>query len=251
MEQNYAGLEKQQLLEKLIDTTGTALRVIDSNLNVIYQNDMMKEMTGISDEEIENSKIKCYDQLSGRACHSKDCTLRQLRGQGEEEVNIEIEKTTPDGTEIPTLLTSKPIRNEKGEVVAIAESFKDISDVKNTVNRIKQVSQKVSKGDLTAEIETSDMERDYKELAKSVNQITRSLRETINQIRESSESVSETAQDLASAGEQMDSSTEEVSQAIQDIAEGAQTQSEKIAESLTLPRTPQKQAIASLNRQRG
>lgn len=217
--------EVEDRLDKLIDISGTAMRVIDTDFNIVYQNKKMEEWTGVTDEEIKDG-IKCYEQLSGAYCNTENCTLEQIMEHDAEEIEVEIEKTTREGDKINTKLTSGPINDENGELIAIAESFSDRTDIKDTVNQVKEVTEKLSNGNLAIDLDKTGLEGDHLEIVKSLNHVVKKIREDMIEIRNSAKEVNDASEEIAATAEEMNSASTEISESIQEISRGSAKQSE-------------------------
>jgi len=162
--------EEMRNVERLADTSGSYQRLIDENFNIFAQNEDMKELTSISDEEIEENDFKCYDQLRGPSCNNEECTLKKVQN-GEEIIHREVEKITADGEKIKAIMTAKPVKDEEGNVIGVAESFKDISSIKSIIENMKDTIKEFEKGKLNNRVSTENLEKDYQALAKGVNEL--------------------------------------------------------------------------------
>ena len=97
--------------DKLYDVSGTAQRVIDRSFDVVSQNEPMTELTGVEPSDVEGP-LDCRAQLSGPACDTDDCTLKRLTETEADHIEVEIEKETPDGRTVPTILTAESITDD-------------------------------------------------------------------------------------------------------------------------------------------
>jgi PAS domain S-box-containing protein len=114
-------------LEQIFDTATDGMRVIDREFNILRINKTFSRLTGISKDEAVGKK--CYEVFGGPVCHTPNCTLTRVLG-GEELVEFEVERQRSDGTRIPCIMRAAPIQGPDGDVIAIVEDFKDISDRK-------------------------------------------------------------------------------------------------------------------------
>ncbi len=162
--------EEMRNVERLADTSGSYQRLIDENFNIFAQNEDMNKLTGISDEEIEKNDFKCFDQLSGPSCNNEECTLKKVQN-GEEIISREVEKTTADGEKIKTIMTAKPVKDEEGNVIGVAESFKDISSIKSIIQNMEDTLNKFKEGEFRSRIDTENLEKDYKALGEGINEL--------------------------------------------------------------------------------
>lgn len=173
--------------QQLYDSSGTAMRAIDEEFNVVKQNSVMADWTGIDGN---NRDIKCMNQLSGAVCGTENCTVIQLMEQGEQRIEVEIEKELPNGETKDTLLVSERLTNDEGEVVGITESFKDITHLKNA--------------------------------QQDVNDSVSELTEASEGVAESSEEISKTADEMSTSMEQVTSEVANVSATVEEVASSAE-----------------------------
>lgn len=162
--------EEMKNVERLAETSGSYQRLIDNEFNVFAQNEEMKDLTGISGEEIENKSIKCFEQLNGSGCKNDNCTLKMVQN-GTEIINKEIKKTTLEGEEINALMTAKPLKDDERNVIGVAESFTDITEIKNILDNMYETIENFEKGDFDDRIETDELGNDYKSIGEGINDL--------------------------------------------------------------------------------
>lgn len=123
-----ANLEISRLgqdLRQILNTISTGIRVIDMNHHIQRVNKSFCELTGISKEELTGSN--CYENFSGEECrNSPSCRLKGHYIKTEITSKTEV-KTTRDGRTLHLHITSAPIKNTQGNVIAIVEDFNDIT----------------------------------------------------------------------------------------------------------------------------
>ncbi len=112
---------------QIFDSAPDGMHVIDRDFNVIRANKAFCLLTGKRVEDIQGHK--CYDVLSGKLCHTKQCPLTQI-SNGAKRVEIEATKTRNDGTDIPCIVTATPFREPGGKFTGIIEVTRDISNWK-------------------------------------------------------------------------------------------------------------------------
>jgi len=190
----------------IMDSTGAAMRILDMNFNVVLENEMMKEMGGVAAEGV--AEIDCYDQLChSDVCGTDNCTLKQIVDEGRDEIRVEVEKESYDGRVVPTELVVRPIHDDDGAVVAISETFRDITDRKDATGSIKTAVDEVE----AASHEVADASREISaSAAEQLDSITQvdnevsNLSATVEEIAATADEVndiSDRARDKARAGE--------------------------------------------------
>ncbi len=110
--------ENTQIIKQIINGMLDWVRVLDLDCNIIYMN---KEMT----ENLLDAKLgdKCY-KASGRSEPCENCISKQVIKYGNPSEKEEI----INGKVFSVL--SSPVKNPKGEVIAIVEVMRDVTEVK-------------------------------------------------------------------------------------------------------------------------
>ncbi|WP_455429088.1 PAS domain S-box protein [Haloarcula regularis] len=169
------------------------MRILDLEFNVVVENDAMTELGGVDAEESE--AIKCYDQFCNpEVCGTGNCTLKQIVDGGTDEIRAEVEKESYDGRVIPTELVVKPIRNEAGDVVAISETFHDISDRKRATGSIKRAVDELKAS-------SEDVAQNSQDIS---DQATAQL-EAVTEVSEEVASLSATVEEIAATADEVQS----------------------------------------------
>jgi len=97
----------QNNIRSIMNSTGAAMRILDTDFNVVLENDRMKEMGGVEAEGATD--LKCFDQFCNpEVCGTQNCTLKQIVDEGKEEIRVEVEKESYGGRVVPTELVSGP-----------------------------------------------------------------------------------------------------------------------------------------------
>lgn len=99
--------------------------------------------------------------------------------------------------------------------------------IANPIIGLANLTQKVSKGDLTVDIKTKDS-TEIGILAKSFNDMISELKNLVYKVMKATENLSASAQELASGSEQTSESAQQVSLAIEQIAMGSNEQAKKL-----------------------
>ncbi len=147
----------------------------------------------------------------------------------------EFKKIKKDGTVAWINESFTPVRNNDGKLFKVIKIASDITEVKDTVSEINRVvALASSEGDLTARLDTSKAEGDFKLMSESINQLLDAIVEPLNEIKNISSLVAASSEEMTTKGEQMKASTGEMSSAVQEMAEGAQDQAEQIDETSKL-----------------
>lgn len=154
-------------------------------------------------------------------------------GNGESKKG-EFKRIGKKGNEVFLNASYTPVRDLNGKIVKVVKLGQEITDVKNTVNEINNVVALASEGNLTARLDSSTADGDYKVMSESINQLLEAIVEPISEVKKISNVVAASAEEMTTKGEQMKASTGEMSSAVQQMAEGAQDQAEQIDETSKL-----------------
>ena len=211
-------------LRQVMESTGAAMRIVDLDFNVVVENQLMKDLGGVEAESSET--LKCFDQFCNpEVCGTGNCTLKQVVDEGQDEIRVEVEKESYDGQIIPTELVVRPIYDSAGDIVAISETFRDISDRKSATRSIKSAVDevKVSSEEIAENSQDiSDQAMQQLESITNVSQEVSSLSATVEEIAATAdevESISEQARTQAETGEEKAEETVEMMDDIETAAD--------------------------------
>ncbi len=108
--------------EAVIAAIGDGLVIVDRDFKVIYQNEVMKKMIGNLVGEI------CYKTGEGRQTICENCPVELSFRDG---LVHRVERTRVQETATSHLdITSSPLRNSSGEIIAVIEMVRDITERK-------------------------------------------------------------------------------------------------------------------------
>jgi diguanylate cyclase (GGDEF)-like protein/PAS domain S-box-containing protein len=159
--------EIQSELLQIFNTAADAMRIIDKEFNVIRANDTFMALTGLTKNEVIGKK--CYETLSGSACHTPLCPVYQI-SSGKQRIEYDIEKKKKDGSSIYCILTATPFLNTSGNLIGIVEDFRDITERKKVEEeliktrneleiKIEEKTKSLKEANERLEIEISEGER--------------------------------------------------------------------------------------------
>ncbi len=125
-------------LNLIFNTAADGMRVIDKNYRTIKVNDTFANLFSNPKEEIQNQA--CYECLKGEFCFTDQCTLKRIIN-GEEYIEIDVEKEIEPGIKRSFLLTAVPLKSLDGEILGVVENFKDITDRKKIFKQLEENEQ--------------------------------------------------------------------------------------------------------------
>jgi len=132
--------ESKVKIEAVFQGSGVGIRSIDSEFRIIEQNKEMDLLCGI--ERNEAIGRKCCELFGDSRCGTDKCTLRQILS-GKKQVDVEMERFTKNGKVVSVNLIATPLVNEKGEVMGIIESFRDITERKKIEKEKEALTKKL------------------------------------------------------------------------------------------------------------
>ncbi len=180
-------------LDQIFNLTASAIRVIDTDFNVIKANERIARLIGSNNESL--SGVKCYDQFKTDFCHTEQCPLKRILA-GEEIIEGEIEHVMLSGEKIHCLFKAVPFCNQEGKIIGMFEDIRDITELKNLQREIQNTSMemtralsqhfevlnKISHGDISEQaIEDSKIEL-IAELGQVINRTGRLITARIQEL---------------------------------------------------------------------
>ncbi len=135
-------------LEQLFNSTADGICVIDRSYRVIRVNDSFPFFQGRTKQEIVGSF--CHDSCNLSICQKDDCVLTRLLSG---ESRVEVDAIRQEGEKPrPFIVTATPVGDSKGNLTAIIEVFKDMSDRNELERQLVHAQKMESIGQLAAGI---------------------------------------------------------------------------------------------------
>jgi len=128
-------LKERKMLEDVTSKTGIGLATISRDFKILWANTVLKRFLG----DVEGKT--CYSTFNNRDSVCPNCGVKEIFETGKELVVHEQKVPIPQG-EIWLQLIATPIRNEKGEIVAAAETSINITDKKQAEIKLKAIKKK-------------------------------------------------------------------------------------------------------------
>ena len=136
----------KEMLESLITNTSDAIDVIDLEGHVLQINNAFERIYGWSAEEIIGKQLPLIPE--DRKDELKDTMERLLSGK--EITDFETTRVHKDGTLLQVSLTISPIKDARGETIAIAGISRDITERKKTEELLRKSDRLAVVGQLAA-----------------------------------------------------------------------------------------------------
>ncbi|HDP69816.1 MAG TPA: GGDEF domain-containing protein [Actinobacteria bacterium] len=134
--------KSKSTLEAVFQSCGEGIRSIDLNFRIVDQNREMNLLCGLENNAKAKGR-KCSELFGDSRCGTDKCTIRRILS-GENRLKIEAEKVAKDGKIIITSIVATPLRNKKGEIVGVIESFRDITERKKIEREKERLSKKLA-----------------------------------------------------------------------------------------------------------
>ncbi|MGA1868498.1 MAG: ATP-binding protein [bacterium] len=198
----YKRLEKEltrarQEIDQIYSISGEGIRIIDKDFNIISINKTFEDLALVRSDECLHKK--CYEVFTTPACDTPHCNLKKLLSGKVERIEEETERIRTDGTKAYCILNASCIYDENNRPIAVAESFKDITDLKQSQEKLKKLYREIK--EKNKELEdfvyitthdlrsplinlkgfTAELEENIQELGKIFNKIkvSKAIREEI------------------------------------------------------------------------
>jgi PAS domain S-box-containing protein len=126
---------KPNATDIILDSIADGVFTVDRNWQVTSFNRAAEEITGISREEAIGQQ--CCDVFRASICESA-CALRKTLKTGKPIINEIIYIIGPSGRRIPISISTALLRDEDGQVIGGAETFRDLSDIEELRRELHQ-----------------------------------------------------------------------------------------------------------------
>lgn len=138
-------LSDRQLLERSLETTKTALRVLDADLRTLWENPQWKNWF---------SSTEHLDALDQDLANRTKSPARKCFEMGKVRITeIQLASENNDGTEIRHfLLTSAPVFSKNHKIIQVVELAKEITEQKQVQDQMMRASQLAAVGELAGHV---------------------------------------------------------------------------------------------------
>ncbi|MEW5845135.1 MAG: ATP-binding protein [Bacteroidota bacterium] len=140
-EQSTGDILKLTNIKSAFNQSSIAIRVIDKNYRVIFQNSEYEKFTSIALKK--TNYPKCYDSFGSVYCHTGECPLQSILN-GASEIRREESRFLPSGKKVVVDLHAYPLTDESNNILGIVEEIKDISEVHQAEEMLRQTENQFS-----------------------------------------------------------------------------------------------------------
>jgi PAS domain S-box-containing protein len=123
--------ESEERLQAILTGIGDLITIQNKDLDIIWANKPMQEIYG------DVIGKKCYRVYKGLEEKCPDCTVERVLVE-EKSVVTQRPNILPDGRTMHILTTSSPIRDTEGNIIAVVEVVKDITERKHAEEALKK-----------------------------------------------------------------------------------------------------------------
>ena len=213
------------LLDTLVAGCPISLFMIDRNGKISRWNEGMTAYFGVDELHALNEPVEnVFPAVEHGKAGEGPLAMAALEAD-RDFYNVEV-RTEVDGEHRHYVASAARIEDDEGSVQAVAETIKDVTELKETVERVTGTLGAVADGDLSARMDDTGLSGDHRRLATAVNETVAALDEALTEIEHAVDSVDDAAATVANTASHLDGASDEVSSSVEDIVEGASDQSE-------------------------
>ena len=112
--------------EVILDAIADGVFTVDSDCNITYFNNSAERITGTKKSEAIGQK--CFDVFRANICQSS-CALKKTINSGDNIIDLPVNILNKIGQIIPISISTSVLRDDNGNVIGGAETFRDLSVV--------------------------------------------------------------------------------------------------------------------------
>jgi PAS domain S-box-containing protein len=131
--QNYSPVRSE--FEQLVDASKDAIRIINKDFTIRQINRAFADMTGVNQNDVIGGK--CWEIFPSSLCHTPECRAYRIIN-GEQTIEVEIERKKKDGTTISCVVTTFSLADEVGNTIGVVEQFRDITQRHHMEDQIRE-----------------------------------------------------------------------------------------------------------------
>jgi PAS domain S-box-containing protein len=116
----YYSKDRDMILDSVVDGVFT----VDRDWKITSFNPAAERITGVKRQQAIGQN--CFDVFRAEICRSA-CALKHNMESGEKVINRHINIVNSEGQAIPVSISTEVLKDEKGNVIGGAETFRDLS----------------------------------------------------------------------------------------------------------------------------
>ena len=165
---------------QIFNATGDGIRIIDARIDtdegfkIIAANSRLAGLMNIPlDQQVGK---KCYSVLPSQGCHTERCSIRRILN-GEEKVERDVKRII-DEKEIWFHHVTTPLKDEQGDITAIVDVFRDITERVKMESMLAETNRELEKK--LSELKSMQSELIQKEKLASIGQLAAGIAHEMN-----------------------------------------------------------------------
>ncbi len=227
-----------KLITNILENLEIPCYITDRNFLCIYMNPAAEKMLGYKREEIVN-KRHCYEYTHYErdpACHTTRCSSYMVLNNIVSSTKRELYILNRNGEQIPVIIYTVPIKNKKGENVAVLKMLYDLRDVREkeikvlemnkaliqAIQAIKKFVDEMSRGNLAIEFQLEDKSKELQEMKQVLLNLRDSIKSIVKHIFDDVKMFKNTYDQTFNFIKESKSSVGQISKATEQIANDAQ-----------------------------
>jgi len=123
--------------ETILNSLTDGVIIVDLDKNVKFINEAAKRLLGINGTISETPNKPCHEIIGHSMCSENGCIIMSALNEKKNLQNFET-SIGINGNKIDASITTSPIYNEEGEIIGGVEIIKDISLLKQVINRLAE-----------------------------------------------------------------------------------------------------------------
>lgn len=141
------------LYKAILDQTNDGIYFVDINNKIVYWNKGAQKITGYPPEEVLSHRcsdnILCHIDTEGHAMCGPLCPLNRAISKSQDIGQMRVYLKHRDGRRLPVDVVSTPIRDTDGQVLGVAQIFRDASIYEEEAKASEILSKMASSDPLT------------------------------------------------------------------------------------------------------
>jgi PAS domain S-box-containing protein len=176
---------KEEYISSLLYSIPDPTSILDLSGTRIYSSKSVENAFKLPREKVLGSKVEVlYDKKDWKK-------IRETMEKGKHGyASCEAYRIRGDGKTIPAILSFAPVKNKDGNLINIAFSATDITELKNKEKELKnailsfgKVLSRATKGDLSARVNLDDIVDEYDPIAENINSMILATQKNITELR--------------------------------------------------------------------
>lgn len=124
-------------INKIFNTIGDGICILDTDLNILDCNYKLLELLEKDKKRVIGKH--CCKLTVDNNCNKENCSLMEVI-KNKKSINYEITINVDNGINKVCVVSASPLTNEYGKVIGIVKSFKDITEIKQSQDKLRRAT---------------------------------------------------------------------------------------------------------------